>query len=55
LTQDGNAHLTLERKFQEPLSKYFDVKGSANPAPNNQGFKIVLELTIKPKVLADLE
>ena len=55
LTQDGNAHLTLERKFQEPLSKYFDVKGSANPAPNNQGFKIVLELIIKPKVLADLE
>jgi hypothetical protein len=55
VTQDGNAHLTFERKFQEPLSKYFDVKGSANPAANNQGFRVILELTVKPRVLADLE
>ncbi|HVR75567.1 MAG TPA: hypothetical protein VMT52_14625, partial [Planctomycetota bacterium] len=50
---DAKAHLTLMRKFGEPLSRYFDAKASSSQVQGQ--YKIDLTLTPKTAALKLLE
>jgi Tfp pilus assembly PilM family ATPase len=55
LVKDSSAHLALDRKFREPLSKFFDARASSAEDRQSGGFKVTLRLTPKASVLAQIE
>jgi hypothetical protein len=54
ITEQDDAHLVIERKFREPLSKVFDCKSSSNKQQDGS-FKVTLKLSPKSAYLAKLQ
>ena len=54
VTDQDDAHVVIERKFREPLSKVFDCKSSSNKQQDGS-FKVTLKLSPKPAYLQKLQ
>ena len=54
MTKDRDAHLTIMNKFKDAkVSKYFDAQASSTPVKDE--YRVMLTLTPKPTILAQLE